>query len=62
MANLYATKENEPAPVVPDFLRGKFFEIYDPKVEENTASFEEAYVGWVWFKQDGTVLFGEPGE
>jgi len=60
MSNLYVTKEGEPAPVIPDFLRGRFYELTEEIVTEEGKTNE--YAGWVWFKIDGTMIFGEPGE
>lgn len=41
---------------LPEYMRGKFFELYEPSDED-----EDKYVGWVWIREDGTIEFGEPG-
>lgn len=60
MSNLYKTISDEVAPTVPNWLRGKFFEVTEEikTVDGNKTE----YVGWLWFKADGTMIFGEPGE
>jgi hypothetical protein len=57
---------------LPDFLKGKFFELYEPKKvtvpkEDSYApwGFEydyNQYVGWLSISEDGTIEIGEPGE
>lgn len=52
---LLKTKPEE----IPDFLRGRFFELYGEIHTEEVKSFE--YMGWVHIGEDGTIEFGEPG-
>ena len=47
---------------VPEFLRGKFFELRDPdEIELHPHHMENKYVGWVHIREDGRIEFGEPG-
>lgn len=47
---------------IPEFLRGKFFELVnlgdEGEFEENG---EPVMLGWVHIREDGTIEFGEPG-
>lgn len=59
---MYKIEEGKVAPRVPEFLRGKFFELYNPDNEViRDHAFGPEYVGWVHFRDDGTIEFGEPG-
>jgi|APGre2960657404_1045060.scaffolds.fasta_scaffold290609_1 hypothetical protein len=47
---------------VPDFMKGKFFELRDPdEIELFDHHMEKKYVGWVHIREDGRIEFGEPG-
>jgi hypothetical protein len=55
---------------IPEYMRGKFFELSVPKNWKDDPFYADAdlgdskyseYVGWVHIKEDGTIEFGEPG-
>lgn len=47
---------------IPEFLRGKFFELHDPDAPQGLYPSEDySYVGWLFIKEDGIIEIGEPG-
>lgn len=46
---------------IPEFMRGKFFELYDPDILSKALEVDAAYIGWVHIRNDGVIEFGEPG-
>lgn len=46
---------------IPEFMRGKFFELYEEMDADDCPCCGPEYVGWVFIKHDGTIEFGEPG-
>ena len=59
---LYKTEEGKVAPRVPDFLRGRFFDLVDLGPDGNyEADGSPVILGWVNIDHNGIVEFGEPG-
>jgi hypothetical protein len=53
---------------VPDFLKGKFFELHVEPKHHEPSEYDvlygiqpDTYVGWVHIREDGRIEFGEPG-
>lgn len=46
---------------IPEFLRGKFFELHQANDDPINAIEDTVYVGWLFIKEDGTIEIGEPG-
>lgn len=62
---MYKIEEGKVAPRVPDFLRGKFFELHtNPNFndyDENGKQLTDSYMGWIHIRDDGSIEIGEPG-
>jgi hypothetical protein len=48
---------------IPPGMRGQFFELHaEPKYDKDGIQLNpDTYVGWVHFREDGRIEFGEPG-
>jgi len=61
---LLKMKEGETVPKIPEWLRGKFFELHKEvtySIDEDCSYEDFEYAGWLHIKDDGTIEIGEPG-
>lgn len=59
--SLLKLKEGETVPKIPEWLKGKFFELMVEPVENGDDVTEWEYAGWLHISDDGTIEIGEPG-